>query len=85
VNKNKKMKEFILFFAEQFDETADNLIMAKAKFRDLEEWTSMHALLVLAMIDENYDVVLPADILESCETIEDIFAAVQKMKSGNLS
>ena len=79
------MKEFILFFAEQFDETADNLIMAKAKFRDLEEWTSMHALLVLAMIDENYDVVLPADILESCETIEDIFAAVQKMKSGNLS
>ena len=77
------MKAFILLFSEQFEETDVNLIMANTKFRDLEEWTSMHALLVLAMIDENYDVVLPADKLENCTTIEDIFVAVQQLKANN--
>ena len=74
------MKKFILLFAEQFEETDSKLIIANTNFRDLEEWTSMHALLVLAMIDESYDVVLPADKLETCETVADIFVAIQKIK-----
>jgi acyl carrier protein len=77
------MKNFLSLFAEQFEETDTALISAKTKFRDLEEWTSMHALLVLAMIDESYEIVLPADELETCETIEDIFMAIQKLKTNS--
>ncbi|MGB1205688.1 MAG: hypothetical protein ACPG5B_08590 [Chitinophagales bacterium] len=76
------MEKFILLVAEQFDDTDIALITANRVFRDLEEWTSMHALLVLAMIDEHYEVVLPADKLAACHTIKDIFVAVQEMKSN---
>jgi len=77
------MKNFIKLFAEQFEETDIELITPTTKFRDLEEWTSMHALLVLAMIDESYDVVLPADKLQTCESIADIFIAVQQLKANS--
>jgi len=46
------------------------------KFRDLEVWDSMNALNTLAMIDFEYGIQLPADELQVCQTISDIFEKV---------
>ena len=45
-------EEFIQFFAEQFDETEPEEFKAETEFRQLEEWDSMVALMVIAMTDE---------------------------------
>ncbi len=73
-----KVKVFLDNFAEQFDEVPVNSIILDTKFRALEEWSSMHALLVLAMIDAEYDMVIDGDALESCITVGDIYELVSK-------
>lgn len=71
------IKEFISNFAEQFDETDASEIKAETVFKDLEEWSSIIALSVIAMIDEEYSVaIMGEDVLKS-NTIEDLFNVVK--------
>ena len=76
-----EIKEFIEHFAEQFDETDEELLTAETKFKDLEEWSSLIALSVIAMIDEEYDVEVKGDDIRNSDTIADLFEAV-KAKQG---
>ena len=64
-------------FAEQFDETDANEFDPKTKFRDLDEWSSLIALSVIAMVDEEYDVTLKGDDVRNSNTIEDLFNIVK--------
>lgn len=72
-----ELKEFIEHFAEQFEETDASTFAAETKFRDLEEWSSLIALSIIAMADEEYDVTLKGDDIRSAETIEDLFNVVK--------
>ena len=42
-------------------------------FRDYEEWDSMAYLSLIAMIDDNYDIVIPGDEFASLNKIIDIY------------
>lgn len=70
------LKDFIEKFAEQFEETDANEFTAETKFRNLKEWSSLIALSVIAMVDEEYDVALKGDDIRSANTIEDLFKIV---------
>lgn len=52
------MKEFVSNFAAQFDETEESVFTPETRFREIEEWSSLVALSVIAMVDEEYDVTL---------------------------
>ena len=43
------------------------------EFRDYEEWDSMAYLSVIAMIDDNYDIVIPGEEFEKLNKILDIY------------
>ena len=64
------MEKFIFSFADLFDETA-------TRFRELSEWSSLTALSVMAMVDEEYDVQLTGDEMRSVHTIEELYNLVQ--------
>ena len=49
-----EIKEFVEKFAEQFDDTDPSEITATTVFRDLEEWSSLHALATMNMIEQFY-------------------------------
>ena len=72
-----EIKEFILNFADQFDEIDVNTLSPETNFRELEEWSSMVALSVLAMIDDEYDVQLKADEMRQTTLIQELFDLVQ--------
>ena len=72
-----ELKDFIANFAEQFDETDASELTAKTVFRDLEEWSSLIALSVIAMVDEEYDVTLKGDDIRNAKTIEDLYNIVK--------
>ena len=72
-----EIKEFIENFAAQFDETDASVFTAETRFRDLEEWSSLISLSIIAMVDEEYDVTLKGDDIKNAETIEDLFKTVQ--------
>jgi acyl carrier protein len=67
-----EINEFIANFADQFDETDASVFNVDTKFRDLEEWSSLIALSVMAMIDEEYDVQLTANEMRNAQTIQDL-------------
>ena len=73
----KSLNEFVELFAEQFDETDASEIQASTVFHDLEEWSSLIGLSVIAMVDEEFDVALKGDDIKTSSTIQDIFEKVQ--------
>ena len=72
-----ELTEFIEKFAEQFDETDAAEFRADTEFRALEEWSSLSALSIIAMVDEEYDITLKGDDIKTSETIEDLFNLIQ--------
>lgn len=72
-----EIKDFIEYFANQFDDTDASEIKAETNFRDLDEWSSLIALSVIAMVDEEYDVTLKGDDIKSATTVEDLFNTVK--------
>lgn len=72
----KTLDEFVALFAEQLDETDPSTVTAQTKFRDLDEWSSLLALTLISMIDEEFDVALKGDDVKNSETIEDVYNIV---------
>lgn len=71
-----EMNEFIEKFAEQFDEIEVETLNADTNFRNLEGWTSLVALLVITMIDEEYNITITGDDMKKQNTIGDLFNLV---------
>jgi acyl carrier protein len=72
-----EIKEFVEHFAEQFDDTDASVFKPETRFRDLDEWSSLIGLSIIAMVDEEYDVTLKGDDVKKSNTIEDIFNIVK--------
>ena len=72
-----EIKEFIEKFAEQFDETDVNVFAPETNFRELDEWSSIIALGVIAMIDEEYNVTIKAAEMQKVNTVGDLFELVK--------
>lgn len=72
-----ELREFIENFASQFDETDASEFVATTVFKDLEEWSSLTALSIIAMVDEEFDVTLKGDDIQNSKTIEDLFEVVK--------
>lgn len=71
-----ELKDFIENFAEQFDETDASEIKAETVFKELDEWSSLTALSVIAMVDEEYDITIKGEDIKNSETIEDLYNIV---------
>lgn len=71
----KSLEEFINLFAEQFDETYG--ITATTEFHNLDEWSSLVALSIIAMVDEEFNVTLKGEDIRSSVTVEDLYNKVK--------
>lgn len=72
-----RIEIFIQNFIDQFEEKPNVDVTLQTKFRELDDWSSLVALGVMAMIDEEYDVQIKADEMRSAETIEDLIRIVE--------
>ena len=74
------IQEFIGNFAAQFDDTDEALITPETKFKQLDEWSSLTALSIIAMVDDEYDVILKGNDIINSETIQELFDIVCNYK-----
>ena len=72
-----EMQKFVENFAAQFDETEPELFTSETKFREIEEWSSLTALSIIAMVDEEYNVQVKGDDIRNSLTIENLFNIVK--------
>lgn len=71
------LNQFIENFAGLFEETESDTIYANTNFKELEEWSSLLALSVIAMVDEEYDVEFRGDDIRGSQTVEDLYNRVK--------
>ena len=69
------IQKFIENFSEQFDDLNTEL-KPETRFREVEGWTSLVALLVITMVDEEYGIVLPPEEMRKTQTIQELFDLV---------
>ena len=70
-------EKFIKNFKEVLEITHTEINL-KTKFRDLENWDSISFLSVLAMLDEEYDIIIEGNDFRRLETIEDLINEIKK-------
>lgn len=70
------IKEFMNNFAEQFDDLDASVLTPETEFKQLEDWNSLVALSVIAMIDEEYDVTVKGNDITGANTIQDLYNTV---------
>ena len=75
-----EISKFIEDFAQQFDDADAATFKPSTRFRDIEDWSSIIALSVIAMVDEEYNVVIKGEDISNSNTIEDIFNIVKSRK-----
>ena len=77
----KTLEEFVALLAEKFDDTDESLFSPETDFRELDEWSSLIGLSVIAMVDEEFDVALKAIDFRQVSTISDLYnVVVEKLK-----
>jgi acyl carrier protein len=72
-----EITDFIKNFAAQFENTDISVFSAQTRFRDLDEWSSLITLSVIAMLDEEYDVRLKGDDMQKSNTIQELYETVK--------
>lgn len=72
-----ELKDFIVNFADQFDDTDVSEISAETQFHELDEWDSLIALAVLNMTEKKYGKRITFDEMKGCDTVEDLFNVIQ--------
>jgi acyl carrier protein len=68
-----KLDEFIEAFAAEFDDTPEEEFKAETKFKELDEWSSLTALSIISMVDDQFDKNITGADIRSSETIEDLY------------
>lgn len=71
-----EQKEFITNFAEQFDDTDASEIQANTEFHELDEWSSLTGMGVIAMVKTIYGKTVTGKEIRECVTVEDLFNLV---------
>lgn len=70
------IQEFINNVVDQFDNPV--VLTPETRFRETEGWSSLVALLIITMVDEEYSIVLPPEEMRKTMTIQELFDLVQK-------
>ena len=68
-----EINEFIEKFAEIFDDTEASTLSPETNFRELDEWSSLSALGVIALADEEFDVEISGAEMKKANTIKELY------------
>lgn len=73
-----EMNEFIEKFSQQFENIDVKDLDESTHFKEFDEWSSLIALYIISMVDEEYNVALVGEEIQRADTIGDIYNIVQR-------
>ena len=71
--KGMNLEEFITNFADQFDDTEATEIQSDTRFHELDEWSSLSGMGIIAMVKTIYGKTITGVEIRNCETVKDVF------------
>ena len=72
-----EIKTFIEDFREQFDDTDPSEIQLETKFHELDEWSSLIAMGLIALVKTQYGKTITGKELRECVTVRDLFDLIE--------
>ena len=76
------IEDFITKIETEIDEFEEGSLKPETDLRKTSAWTSMHALILIALIDTEYNVTINGEDLRAITSIEDLYHIVkQRIKS----
>jgi acyl carrier protein len=73
-----KIEDFIASLEEEYEDIAPGTLKPQSVFREVFEWSSINALILIALVKTQYDVSINADDIAGAVTIEDLFTMITK-------
>ncbi len=74
------MKDQFLAQVKETLEITDREINFNDNFKEYDEWDSLNLLSIIAMIDEEYGVIIDSNTMSKINTIEELYNAVESNK-----
>ncbi len=71
------LDEFVIAFAEEFDDTPAEQFKTDTVYKNLEEWGSLTALSIIALAMEGFGKKITGADLRACNTIEELYNFIQ--------
>ena len=72
--------DFIASIEDAIDELEPGALKAHMDYNELELFGSMHALILIALFNTEYDVMVTGDELRSCRTVLELFELVESKR-----
>jgi acyl carrier protein len=69
--------EFIEAIENEFEEVQNGSLTPDFSIRDMDGWSSMHALLIIALVDNHFEILLNGEDLRSVQTIQELYDLIQ--------
>ena len=69
-----ELQNFIQNIVDLFDDIDTSNFSALTDFKDNDEWNSLLVLSVIAMVDEEYGIIITSDDIRQAKTIEDLYS-----------
>lgn len=70
------LDKFLEHFCEELEDTDPSTVIASTDFKNIEEWDSLVALSIIAMIDEEFEILVTGRDMLASTTIEDLYKLV---------
>lgn len=65
----------------ELDGITPGTLKSDTSYREIEGWSSMYALIIMALCETEYDVTLTGEDLRSCKTMRDLYTIVKSRKN----
>lgn len=72
-----ELKEFVEKFADQFEDTDPSEITAETNYRDLDEWSSLMGMVIIAFVKTEMGKTVTGDELKACQSVEALYNLIQ--------
>lgn len=73
--------DFISKIEDEFEDITPGTLKPESKFRSVVDWNSVNALIFIALMSNEYDVVINGSDIEKSQTVTDLFEIVKKRKA----
>lgn len=67
---------FVRLLENEFEDIDSGALKPETNYREIPDFSSMHALIIIALIDNEFDVLLTGSDLRGAQTIQDLYDLV---------
>jgi acyl carrier protein len=76
------IESFITRIEEDFDDLEPGVLKPESNFREVFEWNSINALMLIALVKTEYDVTINANDIAKSKTVNDLYNIILERVSS---